>query len=145
MSPVKRLVLVSIMLWLPLQGAVAASMSLCAKEKDIMRAEPDAQAASNTVMLPCTQAKDTTAQSDLPAITDIEQHHTVSHDSNQGATGEITTSLPCESAPCHSSCGATIPSASSTTILTGGDSYAVLFNTRFTSLVPEQLQRPPLA
>ncbi len=110
-----------------------------------MSAEPDAQAASNSGMLPCTQVKDPAAQADVPAITDTDHPHHISHDSIQGVTDEITASLQCEVAPCQGSCSASIPSASSMTILIGGDSYAVWFNTRFTSLVPEQLQRPPLA
>lgn len=110
-----------------------------------MNAEPDTQAASDTGMLPCTQAKDTAAQSDIRAISDVDQHHAISHESKQGVMGEITASLQCDGALCQGSCSASIPPASSTTILIGGDSYAVLFNTHFTSLVPEQLQRPPLA
>lgn len=146
MSPVKRLILVSIMLWLPLQGVLAASMSLCAKEKDIISGKPDTQAASNTGILPCAEMRDATAQSDVSAIPGTEEHHAIRHDSVQGLADEITTSSQCEGVPCHASCGATIPSFfSSTTILTGGDSYTVLFRAHFTSLVPEQLQRPPLA
>ena len=134
------------MLWLPLQGTLAATMSLCMKEKDIISGEPDTHATSNTGMLLCAETRDATAQSDVSAIPGIEQHHTISHDSAQGVTDEITTSSQCEGVPCHASGGATIPSFfSSTTMLSGVDSYTVLFNTRFTSLIPEQLQRPPLA
>ena len=122
MSLGRRLLLVLIMLWLPLQGAMAASMSLCAKEK-VSSAKPD-----------------------KPAATAADQHHHVSHEhSMQDVTDEVTSNLQCNGGPCQASCSAPIPSAASAAIFYGTSAYTLSFTSRFTSLVPEQLQRPTLA
>jgi hypothetical protein len=156
-------VLVLIMLWLPLQGAMAANMSLCLKDKDMSIARLDTSNTTNVPeapragvpvipgMLPCTGAMN--AGPDTQEIPDPEQiagadvagkADDVANESAQGI-GESTPIPKCDGTPCQASCTAPIPSAASTTLPGDGTAYAVLFNSRFTLLVLEQLQRPPLA
>jgi len=121
----RKLILVLIMLWLPLQGAIAAVMPLC------------------------VQAKQLGASLDIPAVTTAcDLHHDDDDRStvNSGsASPDMTLNLPCESVPCFTSFSAMLPSANSTPIFTGGASYAASFNSRFTSAIPQQPQHPPLA
>lgn len=120
----RNILLVLLMLWLPLQGALAAVMPLCAHEKN----------AGALLDTPVT-------------ATSNDQRHDACHDqSMNGATdNNAASSLPCDNcAPCHSCCNAPIPSAFSTAIPGGDSSYAASLNSRFTQFVPEQPQRPPL-
>ncbi len=122
----RKLILVLIMLWLPLQGVIAAVMPLC------------------------VQVKDFGVNLDAPPVTTIagDHQHDVCHkqsmQSMDSTIDNVTSNLPCDGTPCNT-CSATILSASSTAIPTGGSSYAISFNSHFTSFVLEQLQRPPLA
>ncbi|WON73686.1 hypothetical protein [Nitrosospira sp. Is2] len=159
-APWRKLVLVLIMLWLPLQGAMAATMSLCLKDKEMSIGRLDTPTTTNTPeapgasvpaipgMLPCAGAMN--AAPDTQEIPDPEQTAgtgdagDAAHESVQGI-GESTPIPKCDGTPCQASCTAPIPSAASTTLPGDGASYAVLFNSRFTLLVLEQLQRPPLA
>lgn len=147
MSSGRRLLLVLIMLWLPLQGAMAASMSLCTKEQDSSKLETSVPISAGT--LPCALEKDSSARSDrsdVPAADHIEnQHHNGNHEqAMQGVTDEVTSNLQCNEGPCHASCGAPIPSVASGASFIDSSAYTLSFIPRFTSLVPEQLQRPPL-
>jgi len=122
----RKLILVLIMLWLPLQGAIAAIMPLC------------------------VQAKQLGASLDISAVTTAcDLHHDDGGDSstmNSGsASPDMTLNLPCESVPCFTSFSAMLPSANATQIFIGGASYAISFNSRFTSAIPQQPQHPPLA
>ena len=131
------------MLWLPLQGALAASMSLCAKEKDSVKL--DASVPDNAGMLPCVQERTTLTVPDKPLATSADQHHNVSHEqSMQGVTDEMMSNLQCNGGPCQASCSAPLPSVTAAAIFDGSSVYTPSFISRFTSLVPEQLQRPPL-
>lgn len=130
------------MLWLPLQGAMAASMSLCAKEKDSVKL--DTSVPTNTGTLPCAQEKTTIAEPDKPVVAAADQHNGNHEQSMQGVTDEVTSSLQCNGVPCQASCSAPIPSAASGSIFVDSSVYILPFVSRFTSLVPEQLQRPPL-
>ena len=162
-APWRKLILVLIMLWLPLQGAMAATMSLCLKDKEMSIGRPDTPTTTNTPeapeasvpaipgMLPCAGAMN--AGPDTQEIPDPEQTASTdvagkadddAHVSAQGI-GEGTPIPKCDGTPCQASCTAPIPSAASTTLPGDGTSYAVLFNSRFALLVLEQLQRPPLA
>ena len=119
----RKLILVLIMLWLPLQGVVAAVMPLCVQVKDIgvnLDASPVATIAG-------------------------DHQHDVCHKQSMDSTMDnVTSNLPCDGTPCNT-CSTMMLSASATAIPTGSSSYAVSFNSRFTSFVLEQLQRPPLA
>lgn len=122
---------------------MAASMSLCAKEKDSVKL--DTSALPNAGTLPCAQEKITTAEPDGLVAADADQHHKVSHEhSMQDVTDEVASNLQCNEGLCQASCNAPVPLAASATAFGDGSFYAALFNSRFTSLVPEQPQRPPL-
>ena len=116
--------LVLIMLWLPLQGAIAAIMPLC------------------------VQAKQLGVNLDIPAVTAACDLH---HDDDRPAMGggsapdDPTFNLPCEIVPCFTSFSAMLPSAYAALIFVGDSSYSASFNSRFTSIVLQQPQHPPLA
>jgi hypothetical protein len=155
MTPWRKRLLVLIMLWLPLQGAMAANMSLCIKDKDVNIGldtpldTPDASISGTTGMMPCAAEKAITG-SDTPDIpraaqdADISNGHGLTHNVKVIAD-DLTSTLKCDGTPCQASCTAPIPSAASTTAFGDSSSFAVLFNSRFSLLVLEQLQRPPLA
>lgn len=124
------------MLWLPLQGAIAAIMPLCAQAKQI-GVSLDIQA----VTAACDLHHDEAGQSEASqsAGQSAPQLH------KDGAPDNMMSSLPCESLPCYAGFTTLLPSAYPALIFTGGYSYAVSFNSRFTSFILEQPQRPPLA
>jgi len=116
----RKLLLVLIMLWLPLQGALAAVMPLCRHENNTATladaSAPSAQAACH------------------------EMHGAMDADQNT-----TTSKLPCDNcAPCHAGCNAPIPSVAATIIPDNSSSYAISRNSRITLFVPAQPQRPPL-
>jgi hypothetical protein len=142
-SPERRFLLVLIMLWLPLQSAMAASMSLCTKEKDSVKL--DTSVPTHVGKLPCAQERDAAVRSDVSVVTAADQHHNGNHEqSMQGIPDEVTFNLQCNGEPCHASCSVPISSAASGTIFTNSSAYTLSFTFRLTSLVLEQLQRPPL-
>lgn len=129
MLRIRTFVLALIMLGLPLQGVLAAIMPLCAQAKNV-EAGPDAQIPS--VIIPsaaCTQHGDTGPG---PSV------------DNDGPANEANFSLSCDGVVCHIS-GNALPAAASLLNLAGGHSYAISFDSRFTSSFPHQPQRPPLA
>ncbi|MDN5882173.1 MAG: hypothetical protein L0H75_09335 [Nitrosospira sp.] len=111
------------MLWLPLQGAVAAIMPLC------------------------VQAKQMGASLDIPAVTPPCDLHDEGEEvsATHSAPGDMTSNLPCESLPCYASFSTLLPATYASSISTGGFSYAIAFDSRFTSAILQQPQRPPLA
>jgi hypothetical protein len=128
---------------------MAANMSLCTKDKNfnIGLDTPDAGISATTGMMPCAAEK-ASATSDTPDIPSADQDANVSSGLSQGIQGiadEVTSNLKCDGTPCQASCTAPIPSAASTTAFGDSSSFPVLFNSRFSLLVLEQLQRPPLA
>jgi hypothetical protein len=152
-SPWRKVQLVLIMLWLPLQGAMAANMSLCLKAKDMSDVGLDTPDTSGSPlpgiaavpgMAPCAAEKAMGAGSDTSDIHHTDQH-SMGEELTQGIADEVASAIKCDGAPCHASCTAPIPSAASTTAFGDGSSYAAFFNSRFSLLVLEQLQRPPLA
>jgi len=125
----RKLVLVLIMVGLPLQGALAAIMPLCAQ---------------------AAQVKDMSAGLEEPihsaAPTGCSQHDTASHPqtvNNNSNPDEAGFALSCDGIVCHIS-GNGLPLAASVFNLAGGFSYTVAFNPRFTSSILPQPQRPPL-
>lgn len=120
----RKFILVLIMLWLPLQGAIAAIMPLC------------------------VQAKEMGASLDIPAVTvacDLHHDDDADKTATSNAADDATFSLPCESVHCFTSFSTLLPSAYAAPILAGNSSYALPFNSRFSSSFPQQPQRPPLA
>lgn len=126
-------------------------MSLCLKDKDMSIGRLDTpvapetpQAGVSTIpgMLPCAGTMN--ASSDTQEIPNPDQASRPGDGLTLGITDEITPALKCDGVPCHASCTAPIPSAAFTMEPGHRFSYAILFNSRFSSLVLEQLQRPPL-
>ena len=118
----RKLLLVLIMLWLPLQGVLAAVVPLCLHE-------------NNAATLALADASASSAQAachEMHGAMDVDQNTTASN-------------LPCDNcAPCHAGCNAPIPSIAATIIPDSTSSYATSLNTRITLFVPAQPQRPPL-
>jgi len=128
-SSFRRLVLVLIMLGLPLQGALAAIMPLCAQ---IMQAR-DSGAAREAVV-------------HSPSSTACSQHDADYHMQSAGNSGDTDTAfvLSCDGVVCHIS-GTGLPPAAAGLNVAAEFSYAASFNSRFSSSLLPQPQRPPLA
>lgn len=128
-SSFRRLVLVLIMLGLPLQGALAAIMPLCAQ---VMQAR-DSDAAREAVV-------------HSPSSTACSQHDADYQPQLHGNDGNTDAAfvLSCDGVVCHISGGGLPPVAASLN-LAGAFSYAASFNSRFSSSLLPQPQRPPLA
>jgi len=131
MSCARTFTLILIMLALPLQGALAAIMPLCAQAKNTTPSTSvELEAASRPVATaaPCSQH-------------DVANHEQVA--GNDSTTDDMTINLPCgDGVVCHISSG--LPSAASALNLAGGFFYPVPSDSRFTSLTLQQPQRPPL-
>jgi hypothetical protein len=130
---------------------MAASMLLCIKDKDFNAAldtpTSDASVSGITGMIPCAAEK-AIASADTPDTPSADHVADISKGLAQGIHGiadEVTSTLKCDGVPCQASCTAPIPSAASTASPGDRFSYALLFKSRFSLLVLEQLQRPPLA
>jgi hypothetical protein len=137
MSRMRRLILTLVMLGLPLQAALAAIMPLCAQAESILAGQWTPAGLGGSAA-PCSQH-------------DTDSHDHSTNDGNEGsdprgvgAADEAGLALSCDGAVCHIS-GNGLPSAAAVLNLAGGLSYPAYFNSRFTSLIPEQPQRPPLA
>jgi hypothetical protein len=126
---VRTFIIVLTMLALPVEGALAAIMPLCAQAQNIS-AVPETQIPS---AIPsgsaCTQH-------------DGDKH---SHARSTNSTVDIADfSLSCDGFVCHIT-GSGLPPAASALDFTGGFSYTILSNSRFSSYILQQPQRPPLA
>ncbi|WP_292993392.1 hypothetical protein [Nitrosomonas sp.] len=113
--------LVFFMLWLPLQGATAAVLSVCVQEKSF----------------PSHHEKSTVT---------IDSHH---HDACHKQTADNTTdhllaSLPCNDTACDAYSNTPILSGYTAPVLTNHTSAITSLHSSFISFVPEQPQRPPL-
>ncbi|WP_074707087.1 hypothetical protein [Nitrosospira multiformis] len=122
-----------IMLSLPLQSALAAIMPLCAQARNIsVSGAPENQI-------------DHEAPSAACPLHDNSNHKQPDRQpGGDNAEGEADLTLSCDGVVCHIS-GNGLPSAASALNLPGGFSYAILPISRFSSLVLQQPQRPPLA
>jgi hypothetical protein len=127
---------------LPLQGALAAIMPLCAQARNmaagletplISSIMPTAIPAIPAV--PCTQ-HDSNSHEQL--------HGGYSNDGDDGSANDAVFALSCDGVVCHIS-GNGLPSVPVALNFTGGFSYPVSFNSRFSSFFLQQPQRPPLA
>jgi hypothetical protein len=126
---------------LPLQGALAAIMPLCAQARNMSAGLEDHIIPLSSVI-----------PSAIPLIA-CGQHDSNSHEQrhsglgghgDDGAANEAGFALSCDGVVCHIS-GNGLPSAASALNFTGGFSYPVSFNSRFSSFILQQPQRPPLA
>ncbi len=109
------------MLWLPLQGAAAAVLSVCVQEKNIHN------------------------QADKSAITIDSHHHDGCHKQTaDGTTHHVLSSLPCDDTSCNVYSSTPILSGYAVPMLIGITSTVISLNSGFTSFDPEQPQRPPL-
>lgn len=113
--------LVFFMLWLPLQGAAAAILSVCAQEKNSSR--------------PVEKS----------AVT-IDNHH---HEGCQkqaadNSTHHVLASLPCDDTSCDAYSNTPIPPGQTVLTLPIPSLAISSLCSSFVSFVPEQPQRPPL-
>ena len=90
---------------------MAASMSLCAKEKDSVKL--DTSVPTNAGTLPCVQEKTTLAAPDKPISIAADQHHGNHEQLMQGVPDEVTSNLQCNGGSCQASCSASLPSITS--------------------------------
>src|SRR5688500_3240052 len=115
----RTFVLILIMLGLPLQGVLAAIMPLCAQARN-MAAGPEAEIPSVMPSAACAQHGDVSRE----RLAD-----------NDGPVNEADFSLSCDGVVCHIS-GNALPPAASLLNLVGRHSYAISFDSRFTSSFP---------
>lgn len=127
-----KLLLILSMAGLPLQGALAAIMPLCAQA---MQAQ-DLRAGSTGIKAPAHSATPTACS----------QHGFDDHPQpigNEGDMNDTAFALSCDGVVCHVS-GNGLPPVAAVLNSAGGFSYAASFNARFTSSSLPQPQRPPL-
>jgi hypothetical protein len=123
-----KLLLVLIMIGLPLQGALAAIMPLCAQAMQVL----DAGASFEPVHSPSSAA--------------CSQHDTDHHSQSRGNddnTNDVAFPLSCDGAVCHIT-GGGLPPAATALNPAAEFAYAASFNSRFNSFILQQPQRPPL-
>ncbi|GAB1718951.1 MAG: hypothetical protein NTAFB09_06820 [Nitrosospira sp.] len=126
---------VLVMLGLPVQGALAAIMPLCAQVSQSIQAHPvlnpfpgfEAQNHSSSLASPCSQHDMNDANESAPETIDQPDEM----------------ALGCDGAVCHIS-GSSLPAFTPQISSTGAFSYLAVSNARFTSLILKQPQRPPL-
>lgn len=133
----RKFVLILIILGLPMQGALAAIMPLCAQV---------AQAKGTSAGLE-TQIHADISMPSAPSV-GCGPHHIASHDqmvnTEDVADDEMAFTLSCDGVVCHIN-GNGLPPAAYALNSVSGFSYATPFNSRFTSFILQQPQRPPLA
>jgi hypothetical protein len=129
-------VIVLVMLGLPLQGALAAIMPLCAQVSQSPQTHPalnpfpgfEAQSHSSSLASPCSQHDMDDTDESAPEPVDQPDEM----------------ALTCDGSVCHIS-GSSLPAFTPQINSTGGFSYLAASNVRFTSLILNQPQRPPLS
>lgn len=116
--------LVFFMLWLPLQGAAAAILSVCAQEKNF------------------------TAAHDESTIAIDNHHHDGCHkqtaDSTSEHAGHVLASLPCDDTSCDAYNHTPVLPGTVVSISITDTSAVPSFDSGFVSFVPEHPQRPPV-
>lgn len=114
-------ILVFFMLWLPVQGAAAAVLSVCVQEKNF------------------------TSHTDKSTATIDSHHHDDCHKQIANSTTDhLLASLPCDDTSCDAYNNTPILAGYSAPLPTNNTSAITSLNSGFTSFVPEQPQRPPL-
>ena len=113
--------LVFFMLWLPLQGATAAILSVCAQEKNSNRHVEK-------------------------SVVAIDSHHHEGCQKQAADNGHhVLTSLPCDDASCDAYSNTPIPPGQTVLTLPIPSLAISSLCSSFVSFVPEQPQRPPLS
>lgn len=113
--------LVFFMLWLPLQGAAAAVLSVCVEEKSF------------------------THQHDASTVNSGSHHHEGCHkQAAEDSTGHWLDNLPCDDTSCNMYSSTPILSDSPVPATIHAISTVTPYDSGFTSFIPEQPQRPPL-
>ena len=108
------------MLWLPLQGATAAILSVCAQEKNSNRHVEK-------------------------SVVAIDSHHHEGCQKQAADNGHhVLTSLPCDDASCDAYSNTPIPPGQTVLTLPIPSLAISSLCSSFVSFVPEQPQRPPL-
>ena len=131
MLRVRTFLSILIILSLPLQGALAAIMPLCAQARNIS-GDPENQIDHEVPPAACP-------------LHDRSDHKQPDRQpGGDNAEGEADLTLSCDGIVCHIS-GNGLPPAASALNLLGGFSYAILPISRLSSLVLQQPPRPPLA
>ena len=118
---------------LPLQGALAAIMPLCAQARN-MSAGLETHLISSAIPSAFTPAA-------------CAQHDSNAHEQLPGdnvPANDAGFAFSCDGVVCHIS-GNGLPSVPAALNFTGGFSYPATFNSRFSSFILQQPQRPPLA
>jgi hypothetical protein len=132
----RTFILILIISALPLQGALAAIMPLCAQARN-MSAELEAHIIPLSSVIPVA-----CGQHDSNGYEQLHGSH--GDDGADGAANEAGFALSCDGVVCHIS-GNGLPSVPAALNFTGGFSYPASFNSRFSSFILQQPQRPPLA
>ncbi len=108
------------MLWLPVQGAAAAVLSVCVQENF-------------------------TSHTDKSTATLDSHHHDDCHkQTTNNATDHLLASLPCDDTSCDAYSHTPILSGFTAPMLAPDTSTVTSLNPGFISFIPEQPQRPPL-
>ena len=116
-----RWLLVFFMLWLPLQAAAAAVLSVCVQEKNFIH------------------------QHDPATITIDSHHHDSCHkQSAENTTDHLIASLPCDDSACDAYGNTPILPGYIAPVLANVISAVTSYDCGFVSFVPEQPQHPPL-
>lgn len=113
-------ILVFFIVWLPLQGAAAAVLSVCVQE--------DLSGHHDTMM---------TAEN---------HHHDDCHkQSTNTSIDQLIANLPCDDTSCNVFSNTLILSGGAASALTNDTSAVPSYDSGFVSFIPKQPQRPPLA
>ena len=113
-------ILIFFILWLPIQGVTAAVLSVCAQD-------------------------DFSTHHDVTLTAAVDSHHHADCHKQSANGSPLVTSLPCDDTSCNAYNNTPILSDHAAPLLTNEPSVMMALNTGFTSFVPEQPQRPPLA
>ena len=115
--------LVFFMLWLPLQGAAAAVLSVCVQEKSFQ-----------------------SHYEKSAATIDNHHHHDACHKQTaDNTTDHLLASLPCDDTSCNAYSNTPILSGYTAVMQTNDTSAITSLSPSFISFVSEQPQHPPLA
>lgn len=140
----QKALLLLIMLWLPIEGTMAAMISLCTNLKELALIERSFAQKENAIgsvdsksfLLKCDQEKHASGQTDpdIPVV-----------DANDPAVGGWLSNLQCNDLLCKISYTTLTPVFSNMVPITRNDAVNTPFlNTSFVSHVPEQSYRPPI-
>ncbi len=107
------------MLWLPMQGAVAAILSVCVQENF-------------------------NRYDNQSVITIDNHHHEDCHTQTSDANNHMLANLPCNDTACDTYSHTPIMQEYAVALLANKNSAVPIFHSGFISFIPEQPQHPPL-